>query len=495
MTTAVVVGSGPNGLAAALTLADAGVDVTVLEASPTLGGGTRSSELTLPGLIHDECSAAHPLAVDNAFTRRFDLASHGLRWRWPEVQYAHPLDRGTGAAVHRSVEETAAGLGRDGSRWTSVFGPLAERFDDITTDFLRPMLRLPSHPGALARFGLYSALPAGLLARRFSTPEARALFAGVAAHALRPFTAPMSAAIGVALGTAAHRYGWPVAEGGSSAISRAMVGLLEDKGVKLTTGVRVDSLDELGSPDVVMLDVAPAAAVRIAKRRMPWRIARALSRFRHGPGVFKVEFAVQDGVPWSYEPARRAGTIHVGGSLAEIAEKERQIHSGRMPEEPFVLVCQQYLADPTRSRGDVHPLYSYAHVPAGYRGDVTEQIEAQIERFAPGFRERILARHVRNAHQMEAHNPNYVGGDVVTGSNDARQLVFRPRAALNPYSLGIPGVYLCSAATPPGAGAHGMCGFNAATAALRRLEAPSTDNNDAYSLLWSAPNAGGRRAA
>lgn len=469
MTSAVVVGSGPNGLAAALTLASAGIEVQVLEASERLGGGTRSSELTLPGLIHDECSAAHPLAIDTPFSRRFDLAAHGLTWRWPEVQYAHPLDGGRGAAAWRSVEETAAALGADGRRWRSLFGPLAERFDDITADFLQPMLRVPSHPIKMARFGAFSALPARVLTRRWSTDEGRALFAGVAAHAFRPFGSPMSAAIGVALGTAAHRYGWPVAEGGSGAISRAMVSMLEGLGAKLETGVRVESLDELGSPDIVMLDLAPAAAARIAGDRMPRRVARALTRYRHGPGSFKVEFAVQDGVPWEHAGSRRAGTVHVCGGADEIAAAEKLTCAGRMPERPFVLVCQQYLADPTRSRGDVHPLYAYAHVPAGYTGDATAQIEAQIERFAPGFRDRILARHVRSAVQMEEYNANYVGGDVVTGANDPRQLIFRPRAALDPYAVGIPGVYLCSAATPPGAGAHGMCGYNAATAALRRL--------------------------
>ena len=472
MTTAVVVGSGPNGLAAALTLAAEGVEVLVLEAEATPGGGTRSSELTLPGLIHDECSAAHPLAVDTPFSRQFDLAAHGLTWRWPEVQYAHPLDGGGGAAAYRSVDETAARLGRDGRRWRAVFGPLTEQFDEITADFLRPMLHVPEHPIELARFGLFSGMPAALLARRLGTREGQALFAGVAAHAFRPFSSPMSSAIGVALATAAHRYGWPVAEGGSAAISRAMVSLLEELGGRVETGVRVEALDELGSPNIVMLDLAPAAAVRLAGDRMPRRIARALSRFRHGPGVFKVEFAVQGGVPWACEPARRAGTVHVGGDLAEIAAKEKLIHAGRIPDAPFVLVCQQYLADPTRSSGDIHPVYSYAHVPAGFTGDATGAIEAQIERFAPGFRDRILARHVRSVAAMEIHNANYVGGDVVTGSNDGRQLVFRPRAALDPYSVGIPGVYLCSAATPPGAGAHGMCGYNAARSALRTLGHP-----------------------
>jgi phytoene dehydrogenase-like protein len=281
----------------------------------------------------------------------------------------------------------------------------------------------------------------------------------------------MSSAVGVTLGTAAHRYGWPVAEGGSGSISRAMVSLLEQLGGKVETGVRLDSLSELGSPEIAMLDLAPAAAARIAGDRMPGRIARALSRYRHGPGVFKVDFAVEGGVPWTHEPSRRAGTVHVGGGLNEIAAKEHLIHTGEMPEEPFVLVCQQYLADPSRSNGDLHPVYAYAHVPAGYPGDATPQIEAQIERFAPGFRDRILARHSRSVADMEAHNANYIGGDIVTGSNDALQLVFRPRAALDPYTTGIPGVYLCSAATPPGAGAHGMCGYNAAQTALRRLGA------------------------
>jgi phytoene dehydrogenase-like protein len=477
MTRAIVVGSGPNGLAAALTLAAEGIQVLVLEASDTLGGGTRSSELTLPGLIHDECSAAHPLAVDTPFSRRFDLGAHGLTWRWPEVQYSHPLDgdgagggrAGAGAAAWRSVEETASVLGRDGRRWRSLFGSLADRFDDITADFMRPMLHVPEHPIKFARFGAYSGAPAGLLARRFATREGQALFAGVAAHAFRPFSSPMSSAIGVALGTAAHRYGWPVAEGGSAAISRAMISLLEDLGGKLETGHPVASLAELGSPEIVMLDVAPAAAARIAGDRMPRRVARALTRYRHGPGTFKVDFAVEQGVPWAHEPSRAAGTVHVGGDLQEIAAAERLTHRGRMPERPYVLVCQQYLADPTRSQGDKHPVYAYAHVPAGYAGDATAQIEAQIERFAPGFRDRILARHVRSVAQTERQNANYVGGDVVTGANDPRQLVFRPRAALDPYAIGVPGVFLCSAATPPGAGAHGMCGYNAANSALRSV--------------------------
>jgi phytoene dehydrogenase-like protein len=370
---------------------------------------------------------------------------------------------------------------RDGRRWRAVFGPLTERFDDITADFLRPMLHVPEHPLKLARFGALSGLPAGVLTRLWRSPEARALFAGVAAHAFRPFSAPMSSAIGVTLGTAAHRYGWPVAEGGSQAIGNAMISLLEERGARFETGVLVSSLDELGAPDIVMLDVAPRAAVRIAGDRMPGRIARALTRYRHGPGTFKVDLAVHGGVPWTHAESRRAGTVHVGGGAHEIAVAEKLVAQGRMPERPFVLVCQQYLADPRRSAGDVHPVYAYAHVPAGWTGDATVQIEAQIERFAPGFRDRILARHVRSVAGMEIHNPNYVGGDVVTGANDPWQMVFRPRAALDPYAAGVPGVYLCSAATPPGAGAHGMCGYNAASSALRSVDpSPRAGSTHAY---------------
>ncbi len=469
MARAVVVGSGPNGLAAALTLAKEGVEVQVLEAAETPGGGTRSSELTLPGLVHDECAGFHPLAVDTPFSRAFDLSAHGLTWRWAEVEYSHPLDGGRGAAALRSVDDTAALLGRDGRAWRRLFGPLTERFDRITADFLRPVLRVPSHPVALARFGLPSAFPASLLARIWSTPEARALYGGVAAHAMRPLSTPMSSAIGVALATAAHAYGWPVAEGGSAAISRAMIAALDDLGGKVVTGVSVESLAELGKVDVVMLDVAPRAAARIAGDAMPARIRRALTRYRHGPGAFKVDFAVDGEVPWLHEPSRRAGTVHVIGDLAEIALAEREVARGKLPERPYVLVGQQYLADPTRAAGGMRPLYAYAHVPAGFAGDATGLIEAQIERFAPGFRDRILARHVRSTEQLELHNPNYVGGDVVTGANSARQLVFRPRISVNPYAIGVPGVFLCSAATPPGAGAHGMCGYNAARAALARL--------------------------
>ena len=470
MTRAVVVGSGPNGLAAALVLAAAGLEVTVLEAADTPGGGTRSVEATAPGLLHDECSGLHPLALDTPFSRAFDLGAVGLTWSWPEVQYAHPLAGDTGSAAWRSVEVTAGALGRDESSYRRQFGPLVQRFADISEDFLQPMLHVPKHPLAMARFGGYSALPASVLARRFRTPEARALFAGVAAHAFRPLTAPMSSAIGVALAAAAHHHGWPVAVGGSRAISDAVMTLLVKHGGKVETGVRVTSYDDLGEADVVLLDTSPRAAADILGDRMPSRVSRAYRRYRHGPGAFQVAFAVEGGIPWTYQPARAAGTVHVGGTLEEIDVAEKAVWAGRMPGAPFVLVAQQSVADPGRARGALHPVDAYAHVPAGFEGDATEAITSQIERFAPGFRDRVTHATSRSTQAISATNANYVGGDIVTGANTARQLVFRPRVALDPYATGVPGAYLCSAATPPGAGAHGMAGWHAAHSALKHLE-------------------------
>ncbi|GGQ92771.1 dehydrogenase [Streptomyces griseorubens] len=475
MTTAVVVGSGPNGLAAALVLADAGVRVRVIEAADTLGGGTRSAELTLPGLVHDVCAAIHPLAVATRFSRAFDLAEHGLSWAEPPVQYSHPLDHGRGAAAYRSVEETGRRLGgRDGRTWTRVFGSLTDRFDTIADEFLRPVLHIPRHPFHLGRFGLYAGLPASLLARRWHQDEARALLAGLAAHAFRPLDALASSAIGVALGTAAHRYGWGAAVGGSAAISTAMAAAAKQRGVLFETGRTVTSLDDLGSVDLVMLDTAPGAAADIIGDRLPRHVARAYRAYRHGPGAFKVDFAVEGGVPWTHEPSRHAGTVHVGGTFEEIASAEATVARGRMPGRPFVLAAQQYVADPSRSADGVHPLYTYAHVPAGYTGDATEAIVAQIERFAPGFRDRIRGTAVCSTTEMSRKNANYIGGDIVSGSNDPLQLLFRPRITLHPYATGADGVFICSAATPPGAGAHGMSGYWAARAALREVEAGSS---------------------
>ncbi len=481
MSTATVVGSGPNGLAAAVTLARAGLDVTVLEAADEIGGGTRSGEVTLPGLVHDHCSAIHPLAVATAFSRSVDLGAHGLSWAWPEVQYSHPLDGaatdsatgGAGAAVYRSVDRTAASLGKDAATWRAVFGPLSRNFVDVTEDFLRPMVHLPTHPLKLAHFGAFAGLPAAVTARLWRTPQARALFGGVAAHAFRPFHTLGSSAIGTALGTAAHTFGWPAAVGGSAAIARAMADTLESLGGRIETGVRVRSLADVPDARIVMLDTSPRAAVEIAGSAMPAAVSRALSRYRHGPGAFAVHFAVEGGIPWTHEPSRQAGTVHVGGSFGEISAAERQVNRGVMPERPFVLVTQQSVADPSRAVDGVHPVDTYAHVPAGFRGDATAAVIAQIERFAPGFRDRIVAQTSWDVAHIENADPNFIGGDIVTGANSLRQLLFRPRIALDPYRTGGRGtgrgIYLCSAATPPGAGAHGMCGWNAANSALREL--------------------------
>jgi phytoene dehydrogenase-like protein len=468
--TATVVGSGPNGLACAVALARGGVRVTVLEAAETIGGGTRSGELTVPGVLHDLCSAAHPMAAASPFLRSLGLERHGLEWRWPEVDLAHPFDDGSAGVLVRSIEETAAGLGADGRAWQRLFGPLAASFEALNEDDLAgPILHLPRHPLLLLRLGIPALLPATLLARRFRTPRARALFGGIAAHSFARLDRPFSSAVGMALATACHDVGWPVAAGGSQAIAAALAAELREHGGTVETGVRIRSLEELGSPDVVAFDLAPGAVAEIAGDRLPRRVARAYRRYRHGPGAFKVDLAVEGGVPWTAEACRRAGTVHAIGSFEELAAAERDVNRGRMPARPFVLVGQQYLADPGRSAGDVHPVWAYAHVPSGYAGDGERAVLDQIERFAPGLRERVVATAARPPAELEAGNPNFVGGDILTGANTPFQTMIRPRVALDPYSAGAPGLFICSAATPPGGGVHGMSGFNAAQSALRYL--------------------------
>jgi phytoene dehydrogenase-like protein len=466
MSSAIVVGSGPNGLACAAVLAKRGVEVTVIEAEERIGGGTRSSELTLPGLLHDECSATHPMAVTAPAAVELELERHGLTWAWPEVDLAHPLPGG-GASFLRSIEATAAGLGEAGKRWRRLFGPSSKSYEQLTADIYHPLVHLPRHPFKLARFGLPSAAPAALLARALGTPEAAALWGGAAAHSYANLNWPFSAAIGMALLCSGHAYGWPVAKGGSASIARAYASAIEERGGRIETGRRVRSLDELPRADAVVLDLSPRLVLELAGDRLPPRTARAYRRFKHGPGAFKLDLAVEGGVPWLYEPARRAGTVHVAGTFEELAFAEREINRGRMPERPFVLVGQQYLADPQRSNGNLHPIWAYAHVPSGHRGDATAAILDQIERFAPGFRERIAATSTRTPAELEAANANFVAGDILGGANTPVQLFARPRATLVPYATGIPGVFICSASTPPGAGAHGICGYNAAQAVLR----------------------------
>jgi phytoene dehydrogenase-like protein len=466
---ATVVGSGPNGLACAVALARAGVEVTVLEAAKTIGGGTRSAELTVPGAIHDVCSAGQPMAAASPFFRSLELEAHGLEWRWAEVDLAHPFDDGSAATLLRSLEETAAGLGPDGDAWRRLFASPAANFDALLEDAMQPVLHLPKHPLLLTRFGLPALAPATLLARRWQTPTARALFGGVAAHSFSPLTQPLSASVGMALTSACHSVGWPVAAGGSQSIADALVAALRERGGKIETGVRVRSLAELGSPGAVVFDLAPGAIADIVGDRLPSRVARAYRRYKHGPAAFKVDFAVEGGVPWTAEAPRRAGTVHAIGSLEEIVAAERDVNRGRMPERPFVLVCQQYLADPSRSAGDIHPIWAYAHVPSGYDGDGEKAVLDQIERFAPGLRERIVATAVSTPADLAAYNLNYVGGDIVTGANTPLQTLIRPRLALDPYRTGVPGLFICSAATPPGGGVHGMGGFNAAQSVLKYL--------------------------
>lgn len=469
MSEAIVVGAGPNGLACAAALATRGVGVSVLEAAATIGGGARSSELTLPGLLHDDCSATHPFAPGSRALAPLGLERQGLEWAWAEIDLAHPFDDGGAATMQRSIEATAAGLGSAGAAWKRLFGSSSGHFEALSEDIMQPIAHLPRHPLALARFGPVAAAPVSLLARTLPTPEARALFGGTAAHSFSPFSRPFSSAAGMALTCACHSNGWPVARGGSGAISDALAAVVREHGGTIETGRPVRSLAELPAADAVILDLAPSAVADIAGDRLPERVARAYRRYRHGPGAFKVDLAVEGGVPWTDEASGRAGTVHAIGSYEEIVVCEREINRGRMPERPFVLVGQQYLADPTRSNGNVHPLWAYAHVPHGYAGDATEALLDQVERFAPGLRERILARHVRSPADLASYNPNYVGGDIVTGANTPLQSLVRPRVAIDPYAAGIPGVFICSAATPPGAGAHGMNGYNAAQSVLRHL--------------------------
>ena len=469
MSIAIVVGAGPNGLAAAVALAKAGLQVTVLEAADEIGGGTRTSEAIIPGLLHDHCSAIHPMAVGSTFLNDFGLDRYGLTWRLPEIDCAHPLDDGTAGVLYRSVGSTADGLGADGWKWRALFDRPSKSFDALSEDIMGPLLRVPHHPLPLARFGAPTVLPGSALSRWFRTGEAQALFGGVAAHAFRPLHYPMTSAIGLGIITAGHRHGWAVASGGSQSITNAMAALLTDLGGKVETGTRIEAASQLPPADVTMFDLAPEAVAGILGDRLPRHVARAYRRFRRGPGAFKVDFAVEDSVPWTNSDARRAGTVHVVGPFAELAATERDIHAGRMPERPFVLVGQQYLADPKRSVGNTHPVWAYAHVPNGYAGDATAAIIDQIERFAPGFRDRIVGHTVRSTTQMASYNANFVGGDIMTGSKDIRQLSFGPRITLSPYRVGIPGMYICSAATPPGPGAHGMCGYNAAQSALAHL--------------------------
>jgi len=465
---AVVVGSGPNGLAAAVTLAAAGLRVLVIEGAAMIGGGCRTEQLTLPGFWHDVCSAAHPLAVASPFFQRFGLAERGVRLVCPDVVIAHPLDGGRAAVVTQSVLDTAARLGIDGTSYQRLLGPLARDCADLAELLLAPIRRPPARLSAgTVAFGRRGLRSAAGLAHRFRTDEARALLAGVAAHGMLPLGQPPTGAVGLMLLALAHGVGWPVAEGGSARITDALAAAVTGAGGRIETGRWVRSLAELPPAQAMLLDVTPRSLLALAGDRLPGGYRNALRRFRYGAGVCKADFALSGPVPWRHEAARRAGTLHLGGTFAQIAAAEAEVAAGRHPESPYVLVTQPGVADSSRAPAGQHTLWAYCHVPAGSDLDMTARIEAQIERFAPGFRDLILARHVRTAAGEEAVNPNYVGGDIAAGQQTVWQTVFRPVPRWNPYRTPLPGVYLCSSSTPPLPGVHGRCGELAALSALR----------------------------
>ena len=465
---AIVVGSGPNGLSAAIALAQAGRSVRVLEGAETIGGGTRTEQLTLPGYHHDVCSAIHPLALGSPFLSSLPLAEHGLRFVHPELPLAHPLDGGRAAALHRSVAQTADGLGSDAAAYRRLMKPIAGEWRSLVDDLLGPPLRPPHHPLHTARFGALAVRSVqGLVRRRFRGEPGRALVAGSAAHSMLPLESRGTAAFALMLLMLGHGVGWPIAVGGSRSITDAMASLLISLGGQIETGRRVASAADLPRARSVLLDVTPGALLGIAGDQLPGRYRRALSRFRHGPGVFKVDYALSGPVAWDAPECRLAGTVHVGGPLAEIAASEAEVAAGGHPQRPYVLVAQQSLFDPTRAPQGGHTLWAYCHVPNGSPVDMTDAIERQIERFAPGFRDLVLARHAIGPAQMEASNPNYVGGDINGGAADLRQLLARPTLRRVPYATPNPRLFLCSSSTPPGGGVHGMCGRLAARAALR----------------------------
>lgn len=470
MLDAVVIGAGPNGLAAALTLARAGRSVQVLEAAPTIGGGTRTQELTLPGFRHDVCSTILPLTAASPFFRTVDLAAHGVELVHPDAPVAHALDGGRSAVLERSVAATAAGLGdaHDARAWRSLFGPLTRDAGKLSGELLRPVVHVPRHPLALMRFGLPALRSARGLARgRFREDAARALFAGLAAHSMLPLDRPLSASFGLVLGTYAHAVGWPMIRGGSGAVTDALAAEVRALGGEIVVDRRITSLAELPAARVVVFDTTPTALAAIAGDRLPERTRRRYTAFRYGPGVFKVDWALDGPIPWTAEGLRRAATIHLGGTVDEVAASEADVAAGRHAARPFTLLVQYYPWDPTRAPEGKTTAWAYCHVPNGSDVDMTERIEAQVERFAPGFRDRVLARSTHSTAQMEAHDANYVGGDINAGISDIRQLLFRPTPSLDPYHAG-PGLYLASSSTPPGGGVHGMGGYLAARSALRR---------------------------
>jgi phytoene dehydrogenase-like protein len=465
---AVVVGSGPNGLAAAVTLSAAGLTVLVVEGADTPGGGCRTEELTVAGFGHDVCSIAHPLAAGSSFFRRFDLAGRGVRLLHPEVVFAQPLDGGRAGIAYRSLDRTAAELGADRAVYRRMLGNLVGHATEVMDWVLSDQRRPPTRPDVMAAYALAGLRPATSQARRFSTPEARGLLAGVSAHAMLPLENAPTAGIGLFLTLLAHSVGWPVIEGGSARLVDALLDAFRSAGGTVQTGWWVKTLDELPSARAVLLDVSPRRLLAMAGDKLPTGYRRALSRYRYGAGICKVDFALDGAVPWTNETCQKAGTLHLGGGFEEVAASAQEVAAGRHPDSPYVLVAQPGVADPSRAPAGKATLWTYSHVPAGSDVDVSDRIERQIERFAPGFRDLILAKTVRTALQQEHYDPNCIGGDIACGVQDLRQSFARPVARWDPYRTPAEGVYLCSSATTPGPGVHGRCGELAARSALRR---------------------------
>lgn len=467
---AVVVGSGPNGLTAGVILARAGLSVRVYEAEDAVGGGARTAELTLPGFRNDLCSAVHPLGVGSPVFRSLPLHAHGLTWIEPPVSLAHPLPQAPAALLVRSVEETAASLGRDGASYRRLVQPFLGHWDELASGALRPVAsQLPEHPLLMARFGVRALQPATLLARGMHTRQGRALLAGLAGHAIAPLRSLATGGVALLFALAAHEVGWQFPRGGSQGIADALTSYLRSLGGDVVTGHRVRSLDELPRASAYLLDVAPWNVAALSARRLPQAYLQRLHRYRHGPGVFKVDFALDGPVPWRDPSCSQAGTVHVGGSMSEIASALDAAVHGRVPDPPFLITAQLSLFDDTRAPAGQHTLWAYGHVPNGWRGDLLDAIERQLERFAPGFHDRVRARATAGPVELEARNPNIVGGDISVGAFTGLQTMFRPTLSPTPYATPDRAIYLCSSATPPGPGVHGMCGYHAARLALRRV--------------------------
>jgi phytoene dehydrogenase-like protein len=466
---AVVVGSGPNGFAAAITLARAGYKVALYEAKDTIGGGMRTKELTLPGFKHDVCSAIQPLGLASPFFRELPLNKFGLTWIQPDAPLAHPLDD-RAIILEKSLEHTAHSLGIDKETYQHLFQGFINNSDKLTESFLAPLIRFPKHPFLMARFGLYALRSCTMLANQlFKTKEAKALFAGLAAHAILPLTAPATAAFGLVLGMLGHAVGWPIPKGGSQAIADALAGYLKSLGGEIFTSHEITNLAELPKAKAIFLDTTPTQFIDLAAGQLPSSYINAINRFRYGTGVFKIDYALSETVPWKDKQCLRAGTVHLGGTLEEITQSEHDMSQGRHAERPYVLVAQQSLFDDSRAPQGKHALWAYCHVPNGSTIDMTKQIKGQLERFAPGFKEIVLARHTMNTQDIQTYNPNYIGGDINGGAADLLQLFKRPVLSVSPYRTPLKGVYLCSSSTPPGGGVHGMCGYHAAKTALKDL--------------------------